>query len=80
MLQSRIDEGGRLGLESVAQPTDCALDAPRNVDGTAQISEWTSALTSAHHATAAALAARTSTSVPVIAASVSSGTARSRWV
>ena len=47
--------------------------------GTAQISECTSALTSAHHAAAAVLAARTSTSVPARAASVSSGTARSRW-
>ena len=43
-----------------------------------QISEWTVALTSAHQSRAAALAVPRSSVRPVMAASVSSGTARSR--
>ena len=39
----------------------------------------TLAFTSAHHASAAVLAVRKSTGVPVTAASVNSGTARSSW-
>ena len=75
----RVTDGAPICSRSDGNGCSSSRSATSRSSGTAQISEWTAALTSAHHAPAAALAARTSTGVPAMAASVSSGTARSRW-
>ncbi len=83
MQDSRSTLRSTVGARSAASETEVVavvhVRPPVARRGTAQISEWVAALTSAHHASAAALASRRVNGVPVTAASVNSGTARSSW-
>ena len=74
----RVTDGAPISSRSDGNGANRARSAASRSSGTAQISECTAALTSAHHVTAAALAAGRLTGVPKIVASVISGTIRSR--
>ena len=72
----RVTDGAPICGRSDGNGASSSRSMTSRSSGTAQISECTAALTSAHHAAAAALAPQIH--VPAMAASVS-GTARSRW-
>ena len=75
----RSTDGAPICRRSDGKGPNSSRSIPSRSSGTAMISECTAALTSRHHVLAAVLAARRSTVVSAMAASVSSGTARSRW-
>jgi hypothetical protein len=75
----RVSDAAPISGRSEGSGASTSRSVASRSSGTAAISECTAALTSVHHAAAAALAVAKLIGTPEMFASVSSGTSRSDW-